>query len=220
MAATVWLNGGATNVNGGKQFTGSDGVNVRVTGWSVLNGTTIEKVTPGVFSQGLGVENSNESSSGHVADNRGSLDFFILQFDEAVSLNKAAFRTNFSNNNFNDTDATIGFALSNLAFGTDFNLVGQNLSALNFFSQFESSAPNGNSTRNINPGDNVGNVWLIAPSFINQDHRSDGYKLKALSYTQMPVVPEPGTWLMMILGFGLIGGVMRQKKSAGAVATA
>jgi len=25
-------------------------------------------------------------------------------------------------------------------------------------------------------------------------------------------VPEPSTWLMMILGFGLVGGVMRSKR--------
>ncbi len=30
----------------------------------------------------------------------------------------------------------------------------------------------------------------------------------------MSAVPEPGTWLMMILGFGLIGGSMRNAKSA------
>ena len=29
----------------------------------------------------------------------------------------------------------------------------------------------------------------------------------------MSAVPEPGTWLMMILGFGLIGGTMRSSKS-------
>ena len=30
-----------------------------------------------------------------------------------------------------------------------------------------------------------------------------------------PPLPEPGTWMTMILGFGLIGWMMRRKKSAG-----
>ncbi|MEL6875314.1 MAG: PEPxxWA-CTERM sorting domain-containing protein, partial [Pseudomonadota bacterium] len=27
-------------------------------------------------------------------------------------------------------------------------------------------------------------------------------------------VPEPGTWAMMILGFGLVGGAMRRRKAS------
>ncbi|WP_379551274.1 PEPxxWA-CTERM sorting domain-containing protein [Erythrobacter sp. W53] len=220
-AATIISSNGASSNNGGIEYVGSDGVNVRVTGWAALGGQTIEQVTPGVFGGGLGIENSRESASGHAADNGGSLDFFILQFDQAVSLGDVTFNTGFQNSN--DTDSTIGFALSNLPFGTDLNLAGQNLSALNFLTQYESTAGNpfsGDSTRNVNTAGNVGNVWLIAPSFINQDHQRDVYKLKSFSYTTTPVVPEPGTWLMMILGFGLIGGAMRQKKAGRAVAAA
>ncbi|WP_294044115.1 PEPxxWA-CTERM sorting domain-containing protein [Sphingomonas sp.] len=36
--------------------------------------------------------------------------------------------------------------------------------------------------------------------------------------TVIPGVPEPSTWAMMILGFGLVGGVMRTRKTATKVA--
>lgn len=35
---------------------------------------------------------------------------------------------------------------------------------------------------------------------------------------QPPAVPEPATWLMMIAGFGLIGGAMRRRKPVAALA--
>lgn len=35
---------------------------------------------------------------------------------------------------------------------------------------------------------------------------------------QPPAVPEPATWLMMIAGFGLIGGAMRRRKPTTAIA--
>lgn len=38
--------------------------------------------------------------------------------------------------------------------------------------------------------------------------------------TATAAVPEPSTWLMMILGFGLAGGALRRRKAAGALAAA
>ncbi|MBN9507358.1 MAG: PEP-CTERM sorting domain-containing protein [Altererythrobacter sp.] len=63
--------------------------------------------------------------------------------------------------------------------------------------------------RSINSGSNVGNLWLIGAKF---DNSNDGFKLESLKFTSVPAVPEPSTWLMMILGFGLVGGVMRSKR--------
>lgn len=40
---------------------------------------------------------------------------------------------------------------------------------------------------------------------------SQGFRIDGVSVTG--AVPEPGTWLTMILGFGLIGGVMRRKSA-------
>ena len=35
----------------------------------------------------------------------------------------------------------------------------------------------------------------------------------------VPAVPEPGTWLMMLAGFGLVGSAMRRRRSVGVIAT-
>jgi hypothetical protein len=70
------------------------------------------------------------------------------------------------------------------------------------------------SYRNINPGNNIGNLWLIGASFNNPEGawKLDGFKLEKLTFEVPPSVPEPSTWLMMILGFGLVGGTMRAQR--------
>jgi PEP-CTERM motif len=37
--------------------------------------------------------------------------------------------------------------------------------------------------------------------------------------TAVAAVPEPGTWMMMLMGFGLVGGAMRRRQSVGVIAT-
>lgn len=41
----------------------------------------------------------------------------------------------------------------------------------------------------------------------------DAAQFMIQTFTPTPGVPEPGTWAMMILGFGLIGSQMRRRKS-------
>jgi len=45
--------------------------------------------------------------------------------------------------------------------------------------------------------------------------RGQGYRLDALSAN---VVPEPATWAMLILGFGLVGAVLRRRRHLVAIA--
>lgn len=47
-------------------------------------------------------------------------------------------------------------------------------------------------------------------SFASQDATSFG---AALDNVSVAAVPEPATWAMMILGFGLVGGSMRRRRS-------
>ncbi|WP_375289280.1 PEPxxWA-CTERM sorting domain-containing protein [Qipengyuania sp.] len=44
--------------------------------------------------------------------------------------------------------------------------------------------------------------------FGTNDEEADGFSLRSLS---VAAVPEPSTWAMLILGFGLVGGAMRRK---------
>lgn len=220
-AASVWLDSDNTPYNegasttGSMSFTGSDGVNVTARGYTVSNTSGngyISTAKLQIWDQGLGIRASSDSS--HTVDNSGSRDFILLQFDQAVSLIDAVFNTGWYGDNYwdgyyNDTDATIGYLASAIPFSMPSNLNG----LYNVLNTYGSNAASGDSTRNINSAGYTSNLWLIGASFSNPDNNRDGFKLEKLTYSATPAVPEPATWLMMILGFGLVGGVMRSKRN-------
>ena len=47
------------------------------------------------------------------------------------------------------------------------------------------------------------------------DNHTIGWFSKQGGGTVIPGVPEPGTWAMMILGFGFVGGVIRRRSASG-----
>lgn len=49
--------------------------------------------------------------------------------------------------------------------------------------------------------------------FGTNDEEADGYSLRSLS---IAAVPEPSTWALLMLGFGLVGGALRRKSRAAA----
>ena len=63
---------------------------------------------------------------------------------------------------------------------------------------------------NLGSGSNFANVWLIGSANPNPDRYDDGFKLKSI--TVNTAVPEPGTWAMMLFGFGAVGYSMRRRK--------
>jgi hypothetical protein len=218
-ADTLWLDSDHTSY-GGYYSTGqsllfsSAGVNVRASAWSIDSGGTINAAQLGIWDQGMGVRNGTGDNS-HTVDNSGWTDFILLQFDQVVELSYAQFNTGW--HGLSDTDATIGY-LANLGipFGSAPALDGLPEGVLSVMNLYESGSwgNSGNSWRDINPGDNTGNLWLIGASFNNPEgsYKLDGFKLEKLKFEATPAVPEPATWLMMILGFGLVGGVMRSQR--------
>ncbi len=48
------------------------------------------------------------------------------------------------------------------------------------------------------------------PALNNADGKIDGFKFKNLIVSSS-AVPEPATWAMMILGFGMVGSGMRRR---------
>ena len=223
-AATIMLNTGGTGNSAGRTFT--DGtVSLHVTGWSLYNGTA-SAASLGQYTYGLGV--SNSGSDEHTIDNNGSkVDFVLLSFSKAVTLQTATFTTGWFN--LNDTDASISYAnLNHAASGTAYNSSGAailNASAAQLVANLYSSAsvgPSGNSTRNINqPTLVTSNVWLISAKIGDVDTYKDSFKLKGITYDlpQPPPppggpVPEPATWAMLILGMGMVGGAMRRRSRA------
>ncbi len=240
-AGEIWLNGWSSYSSAGSgdlYFT--DGtVNVRVSAWSIAPNNVIRQASLGMWEYGLGVQHSSWNPSGpanygadghHTVDNSGWTDFLVFQFDQAVELENGFFWSDWDG--LHDTDATIGYGDFASPYNQALNLNNQNISALSGFSQYLSLDNSGDETqcnrgrctdvldssyRNINPEGNVGNFWLVGAAFTNPDKHVDGFKLKKLTYDiptpPPPAVPEPGTWLMMILGFGLIGGFMRRRKA-------
>ena len=69
------------------------------------------------------------------------------------------------------------------------------------------------------PDGNVSVFWLFdfgteGASSIILDH-PDGFSSAAIYTTGEPPVPEPTTWAMMLLGFGVVGYAMRRKRQPG-----
>jgi hypothetical protein len=210
----LWLDSQHTPFYSGDQPTGAsllfsvNGVNVRASGWSLHDGN-IYQASLGVWSEGLGVKNGSGDNS-HTVDNSGYLDFILFQFDQVVELDMARFNTGW--HNMNDTDATIGYDLTNLPFGTLPAWNGGSQSQLSVFDFYSSNASSGNSYRDINPNNHTGNLWLIGASFTNTDGKLDGYKLEKLSFTPTGGVPEPSTWALLLVGFFGIGGALRSSR--------
>lgn len=214
------FNGGNSSLTGpngnSRIFSATDNgmtINVRASAWSI-NSNTVRNGYLGHYSSGLGVTNRNEGSSGHVADNNGSNDFILLQFDQAVDIN--SFRLNFIGQ---DSDIVAGVTDVNFAWNAAVpNLDNQNVAALNslFPSLINYNGGNGgnnnSSTRAVNFANDTGNFWLVGPKFSGSN---DSFKLglvKASFVAPPPAIPEPGTWAMMIIGFGAIGSAMRSRR--------
>lgn len=228
-AAEILFTGWTGTTSGGQTFTDGD-VNVRVSAWSVDPDGIIHTAPLSGWSGGLYIRNGWNDSS-HTVDNGGWNEFLLFQFDQSLELHDAEFNTGWWDsdwNYINDTDATIGYGtvdLNALPYTSQPPLNGWQWSSFASFANPYGSDSSvwGDDTRDINPVGNAGNFWLIGASFDDR-YDNDGFKLKNLQYSVVPppppAVPEPATWLTMILGFGLVGGAMRREKRKGAAALA
>lgn len=221
------LTGGSSSTSGSdanaRTFSATNGgttINMRVTGWSLTSASILGLVQDsylGFYSSGLGVTSGDETGSGntHTADNQNRYDFFVLQFDHAVSLVSGTF-TPYSLGSSLDTDATVGFGTTNTAWNSQPALNNQSFLTLSgvFNGGFSTLTGNGTTnTRLLNPAGNIGNIWLVGAAFNNADHHVDAFKFSNLTVSGSTSVPEPATWAMMIMGFGLVGSAMRRRQT-------
>ena len=197
---------------------------VRATAWSLEKIGSVTYVRDSklmVYDGGLGVisdDDANGADNRHTIDNSVRKDFVLLQFDAPVRLLTATFNTYSVLGGTKDSDATIKYGWTQSPWNSSLasTINDKNVSVLNalFAGTYSSlTSLTGNNTRNINPGDNWGNLWLIGSDWTNADGKIDGFKL-----TNLAVVPEPGTWAMMIAGFGFVGAAMRRRTKVEALA--
>jgi hypothetical protein len=192
-----------------------------------------------LYSGGLGVQNKYEdgSSPNHSMDNgtdysgRGRdrdshsmVDFVLLQFNYDVDLN--TFDTGWVSG---DQDASLRMGLGPISNPA----LWQNTPSLNGkpyddgnaatttdltnyldvpIADSKSSSSRSQNGRRVNGDDEHGMVWLLGALYGSDNN--DYFKLDGLNVTVFPTVPEPSTWLTMILGFGFIGGTMRRRKAS------
>lgn len=240
---TFPLTSGATNVSGGKHYTatvGSTTVKVRVTAWST-DLATVKSATVNTYANGLGITSTGESTSSphHTIDNSGNKDFLIFQFDQAVKLISGKLTTYNFNGQRYDSDVTVGYGSTNVAWNAGLGLNNATFGTLDAmfagpFTTINNPSTSGQTanTTLFNPSGNVGNIWLVGAAFANgaENCRTstygtankpciDGFKLSQLKLETVSMVPEPASWAMMIAGFGLIGFSLRSQKRARALAT-
>jgi len=196
-------------------------VNVQATGWR-LSGSTITNGFLGAYSgYGLGVTNRAEggSSPGHAIDDSNGLDFVALQFDRDVILTQLGLKAI----NSYDTDASIYRGTAAGSFGSGLGLHNANVSVLNAMlaGSFDSLGSTSSRTAVFNAANQSGNLWIITP-YTGDGSKVDLFKLRSalVALPQPPPVPEPATWLMMLLGFFATGAAMRHRPARGAVQAA
>lgn len=227
-AATVLLTGASTASGNSLLYT-AGGVKFSVTGLtyggvSFSFNTTPTNSKPGKYTEGLGIKPTGDDR--HTVDNSKGWDFLLFRFDTKVALNGATFaNANWYGDATADTDATISTA--NFAFSPALtyasNLTGTAKTTFHngVRTQFAAKAfssnttKNGTSPRSFNNGafNAFSNVWVVGASTVNRDGNIDSFKLTSISYDVGAPVPEPATWMMLILGFGMIGAVMRGRKT-------
>ena len=221
-AASVTINltggSGTDGTDGNIRAFSSGGINVQASGFS-YDGSTLERAWLGAFSGGLGVTNNNEgngtSNNNHTTDNIGQQDFILLIFSEAVNIASATLTPYNISGDPDDNDARVSYAnwaglFTNSPTAVPLNSgVWAALNAVDWNVQGNMTSPYSTSLGSTGL---YGNVWLIGASSPNLDYNDDGFKLKSI--TVNTAVPEPGTWAMMLLGFGAAGYSMRRSRRA------
>ena len=203
-----------------RSFSGG-GINVQASGWT-LDGSTLQTAWLGQYSGGLGVTNMSEGNgsfaNSHTTDNVSQTDFILLVFDRLVNIESAVLTPFWVSWTPLDNDALVSYANLAGAFTSPTptavspaSPVWGDLAAAAYNVSGNTTAPYNTS---LNSAGKFGNVWVIGAALPSPDWKYDGFKLASISVNSP--VPEPGTWAMMLIGFGMVGGALRysQRKSS------
>lgn len=215
---------GANTTATSKTFTsntvGGVTLSVRATAWHASDITgnadldTIEAATLGLYDKGLGVIASGDNGGAgnlHQIDNLSpGVDFIMLQFNQKVTLSSFA-RNVFAINGSSDSDAafwadTAGVVGTAATWNSAPNLATSQVSEKLWTTVLGGASDN----TAVTGSTAAASVWLVGADFVAT--RNDGFKLGAVTVNYSPAVPEPATWGMMILGFGMVGAAARRTR--------
>ena len=183
-----------------------------VTAWqSNLFTNAISSAYLGAYGGGLGVTGLGDAGGAgglHQIDNVGAYtDFLLLEFNEAVTL--ASIKTNsYGINGIVDNDAVWG-DVSKFVTSTWDSTAGFATSGILPTSAGIVADANSFGWR-LTGATTASTKWVVSASPALFD-RNDGFKLVSITVAeQVASVPEPATWLTMILGFGIMGAALRR----------
>ncbi len=209
-------------------------LDVMVSGWSrQLDGSIRQGAVASWDPNGLGLYQQGESTGGalHQIDNVNGWEFLSFQFSKAVTLTSGVFNAyNLAKTNANgtpatdwrgrtvyrdyrDNDAFLGWGNAPVGWTTNLGL--QYYDQATVFGSLSGSTntvSDGTAAQTFNLTNAVGNTWLIGASINGPDALNDAFKLAGLSVSTVSPVPEPATWLMMLVGFGMVGAAARHRR--------
>jgi hypothetical protein len=226
-AADFTINFASGNSSASNSLTYStSGLSVVVSGWTVNSSGVVTNGRVQTWSGGgLGVISDGEpgTSPTHTIDNLGgAVDFVVMQFNQAVNLRSATLNIFDSTSPYNTcpasgcdgdamfyygsaamptTLASLTTAINDKSYGTLNGLLAGSFT----------SPGNGTSfSRTESAGNTYSRVWIIAADGGAYD-RDDAFKLSAIKLRNLSV-PEPATWMTMIVGFGVAGTALRRSR--------
>lgn len=204
---------------------GGAAINVKATAWvRDYSGNYSAGQLYSWGSAGLGIVQPGEGGTNyHTIDNANGWEFVVLQFDQAVSLQSAVLNPYaLGTNRYYDNDAFIARATANFGTAVSGSLLKSIESGLNYdpskqsgeaWFNSDSAAYNGAAKQTYNLATTkAGNLWIVGGSINGPDGLNDAFKLNSVKVTSG--VPEPTTWMTMILGFGVVGAALRRRRGA------
>ena len=153
--------------------------------------------------EGIGIGTSTNPALGNGQIN--NTEVLTLTFDQDVEISAIAFLNTFVN--------TTNTSASEQAFIEFYDAGGVFLSNLTVFGTLQFPQTNGFAQATGLGLAGVRSLQITAPTGVGDD--VDGFNevtLAALAINGVSAVPEPATWLMMIMGFGLVSAASRRRK--------
>lgn len=193
----------------------NNGIGVQASAWS-YSGTTLQTAVLGGDPNGLGVTNNVEASWGltgsPLVDNLTQSDLILLVFNQAVNIQSAVLSPLRLGNFQSANDARVAYVSLSGAYTSPTPTpmaLGSNIWATLSSGEYNVSGATSSPYLTSLGSAGYGNVWLIAAA---KGNYYDGFQLSSINVTTP--VPEPSTWAMLVVGFCLIGAVLRQRKTA------